>query len=251
MGNNMRTCMFCHKKDLTREDAWPLWLMKRFPTSRTSYMDAERGGQKLGSWHMAEPKLPVKWICATCNNGWMSSLENKAKPVLESILDDKLKIIDSSCQSTLALWAVKTAMVLECLSPNRTMFYSDDERQLMRATQSLPPRTSVWIANCINQPNIYSAARDLRTTQDDNGVHAYVTTMAFGSLAFQIVSIKIPTTIPENVTLTYDGTDGPWDQTLLQVWPSIQESIEWPAHYGLNSERGIDALSERLSPIER
>lgn len=247
----MRTCIFCHKKASTKEDAWPLWLMDQFPTSRTSYMDAERGGQKLGSWPVAKPKLPVKWICATCNNGWMSSLENKAKPILESILNDKLNIIDALCQSTLARWAVKTAIVLECLNPDRTMFYSDVERQLMGAAQSLPPRTSVWIAKCINQPNIYSAARDLRTTHDDNGIHAYATTMAFGSLAFQIISIKTPATIPENVTLTYDVTEGPWGQTLLQVWPSIQESMEWPAHYGLNSELGLDALTERLSPNKR
>lgn len=247
----MRTCIFCDKKASTREDGWPLWLMKRFPTSSTSRMDAERGGQKLGSWCMARPGLRVKWLCASCNNGWMSRLENETKPILESILDDKLKDIDAWRQSTLARWAVKTAMVLECLNPDRTWFYSDDERQLMRATQSLPPRTSVWIAKCVNQPNIYSAAKDLRTTPDDGEIHAYSTTMAFGPLAFQIVSIKTPATIPENVTLTYDVTEGPWGQTLLQVWPTTKESVGWPLHYGLDSEFGLDALTERLSPITR
>ena len=72
----MRTCIFCRKKASTIEDAWPLWLMNRFPASSTSRMDAERGGHKLGSWLTAKPKLPVKWLCASCNNGWMSRLEN-------------------------------------------------------------------------------------------------------------------------------------------------------------------------------
>lgn len=71
--------------------------------------------------------------------------------------------------------------------------------------------------------------------------------MAFGSLAFQIVSIKTPTTIPENMSLTYDVTEGPWDQTLLQIWPIIQESSGWPVGYGLNSELGLEALTERLN----
>ena len=243
----MRTCIFCHNKASTTEDAWPLWLMKRFPASSTSRMDAERGGRKLGSWLMAKPKLPVKWLCATCNNGWMSGLESKTKPVLESILDDKLNDMDTLSQWTLACWAVKTAMVLECLNPKRTRFYSDSERQSMRATQSLPPRTSVWIAKCINQPNIYSAAKDLRTTLGDGGFHAYTTTMAFGSLAFQIVSIKTPATISENVTLTYDVSEGLWDQTLLQIWPPSQKSLAWPPHYGLDSDYGLEALTERLS----
>ncbi len=68
---------------------------------------------------MAKPELPVKWLCATCNNGWMSMLENEAKPILESILDEKLKDIDAASQSTLACWAVKTAMVLECIGDIR------------------------------------------------------------------------------------------------------------------------------------
>ncbi len=244
----MRTCIFCSNKASTGEDAWPKWLMKRFPASNTSYMDAERGGRKLGSWTMAKPKLLIKWLCAECNNGWMSRIESKTKPVLAPLLDDRLSAIDSSNQSMLASWAVKTSMVLECLNPNRSRFYTDDERQMMCAKQTVPPRTSVWIAKCVNQPNIYSAAKDLRTSMDDNGVHAYTTTMAFGSLAFQVVSIKTPKTIPEYASLTYDVTQGHWDKTLLQVWPIIQESIGWPAGYGLNGELGLDALTERLSP---
>jgi hypothetical protein len=247
----MRTCIFCNNKASTGEDAWPKWLMKRFPASNTSYMDAERGGKKLRIWSMSKPKLVVNWLCAKCNNGWMSLIESKTKPVLVSILDDKLSAIDSSSQSTLACWAVKTSMVLECLYPNRTWFYTNDERQLMRTTQTLPPRTSVWIAKCVEPKNIYSAAKDLRTSLDDNGVHAYATTMAFGSIAFQVVSIKTPETIPESVSITYDVTEGPWEKTLLQVWPVIHESLEWPAGYGLNSELGLDALTERLSPKRR
>ncbi len=75
--------------------------------------------------------------------------------------------------------------------------------------------------------------------------------MAFGSFAFHIVSIKTPETIPENVSITYDVTEGPWDKTLLQIWPIIQESLVWPAGYGLNSELGLVALTERLSPQKR
>jgi len=247
----MRTCIFCSNKASTSEDAWPRWLMNRFPNTSTSRMDAERGGNKLGNWHAAKPKLQVKWLCACCNNGWMSRLEDEAKPILEYIFNDKLKDIGVSAQLTLARWAVKTAMVLESIDSRRSWFYSDSERRLMRTVQSLPPRTSVWIAKCINQPNIYSAAKDLWTTLSNDGFHAYVTTMAFGSIAFQIVSIKTPTAIPKNINVTYDVTEGPWDQTLVQVWPTALNSIMWPPNYGLNSEFGLEALTTRISPANR
>ena len=132
----------------------------------------------------------------------MSKLENEAKPVLESILDDKLKDIDASAQSTLARWAVKTTMVLDAIDSNRPWFYSEDERKMMRVALAVPRRTSVWIAKCVNQPNIYSAAEGLRTQPGDDGVRAFATTMAFGSLALQVVSIKTPAAIPENVAVT-------------------------------------------------
>ena len=100
-------CMFCREKATTKEDVWPLWLMKRFPTSSMGRIDAERGGQKLGNWLTAKPRLKVKWLCASCNNGWMSTLENETKPVLESILDDKSKELYAPAQLTIARWAVK------------------------------------------------------------------------------------------------------------------------------------------------
>ena len=247
----MRKCMFCSEKASTREDAWPVWLMNRFPISSTARIDAQRGGRTLGNWPAAKPKLQVKWLCASCNNGWMSKLENEAKPVLESILDDKLKDIDASDQSTLARWAVKTTMVLDAIDSNRPWFYSEDERKMMRAALAVPQRTSVWIAKCVNQPNIYSAAKSLRTAPGDDGVHAFVTTMAFGSLALQVVSIKTPAAIPENIAVTYDLREGPWDQTLVQMWPTSQNPRTWPPCYGLAGEFGLDALTERLSPTTR
>jgi hypothetical protein len=155
----MRLCMFCNKKANTKEDAWPVWLMKRFPDSDSAYMDAERGGRKLGIWRASKPRLPVKWVCASCNSGWMSRLENRAKPVIESILDEKVTSLSVSAQAILARWSVKTVMVLEAIDPNRPWFYSEDDRQSMRASLSIPARTSVWIAKCIDQPNIYPVFR--------------------------------------------------------------------------------------------
>ena len=54
-------------------------------------------------------------------------------------------------------------------------------------------------------------------------------------------------------SLTSDGTlrEGPWDQTLVQMWPTSQNSRTWPPCYGLAGEFGLDALTERLSPTTR
>lgn len=246
----MRICMFCQEQASSKEDIWPQWLTKRFPLSEASFMEAERGGQKLGTWKNKSPEvLPARCVCGICNNGWMSKLEVEMKPIVESILDKQLRAFDASSQAVISVWAVKTAMALEALYPKRVYFYSEAERKNIRAISTIPTRTSIWIASCVNQPNIYSAGKDLRTAQGGNEAKAYVTTMAFGSLAIQVASIKVLANLPQEVQITYDSRKGPWSKTLLQVWPIIRQSQQWPPHYGLDGEHGLEALTERLSPV--
>ena len=109
----MRTCMFCQEQASSKEDIWPQWLTKQFPLSDTSCMEAERGGQKLGTWKNKSPKLlPARCVCGSCNSGWMSKLEVEMKPIVESILDKQLRVLDASSQAVISVWAIKTAMAL-------------------------------------------------------------------------------------------------------------------------------------------
>jgi hypothetical protein len=246
----MRTCMFCQGQASSREDIWPQWLTKQFPLSDASRVEAERGGHKLGMWQKKTPKLlPARCVCGNCNSGWMSRLEVEMKPIVESILDEQLRVLDVSSQAVIAVWATKTTMALEALHPERVFFYSENERQHTRAVSAIPERTSIWIAKCVNQPNIYSSGKDLRTAPGDNEAKAYVTTMAFGSLAIQVASIRTLANLPQEIQITYDSREGPWDKILLQVWPIIPYSRQWPPSYGLDGEWGLEVLNERLSPV--
>jgi hypothetical protein len=218
--------------------------MERFPSASTARMFSERRGDQR-AWSIGKPKLTIKWLCQLCNNGWMSRLESRTKPIVESILDDKLTTIDAAAQTTLGVWAVKTAMVLQALDPNLEWFYSEGEREQMRLSHSVPHHTSVWIAKCVNHKDIYSAAKNHTT---DDGVLAFSVTMAFGFLAFQVVTVKPPKTVPAHVKVTYEVSDGPWDQTLVPVWPVSEVARSWPGKHGLNGDVGLNALTERLTP---
>jgi hypothetical protein len=220
--------------------------MTRLPSSDIGRTYVEYGERNLGNWPTKD--LLVKRVCGDCNNGWMSRLENDAKPILESILDDKLDVLNVPAQCTLALWAVKTAMVLETIDANQTWFYSENERRLMRVLQVIPQRTSVWIAKCSHQPNVHSEARHLQPASDEAGAHALAVTMAFGPAAFQVVTVRPPAEVPADATVTYDVSDGPWDQTLVQIWPTSHKTQVWPPAYGLEGDLGLMALTERLSP---
>jgi hypothetical protein len=222
--------------------------MKRFPVASTARMFAERRGGPLSDWPITKPKLPVKWVCASCNNGWMSRLECEVKPIIESILEERLTAIDAAAQQTLAAWAVQTVMVLEALDPDRQWFYTAEEREQMRLSRSIPHRTSVWIAKCDHHKDIYSAAKNHST---DDGVRAFSVTLAVGLLAFQVETVRAPASIPAHIAVTYEVSDGPWDQVLVPVWPVSQAERTWPAAGRLNGDAGLNALTERLTPPQR
>jgi hypothetical protein len=89
--------------------------------------------------------------------------------------------------------------------------------------------------------------KDLSTARGNNGLRAIATTMAFGFLAFQVVSIRTPPEIPTHVPVSYEVSDGPWEQTLVQIWPTSDRLLTWPPYYGLDGDLGLDTLTERLS----
>jgi len=118
----MRKCMFCDGRASTLEDVWPGWLLRKLPPARTIEVTAERRGKLLPSWRAVSPAIKVRFLCASCNNGWLSRLESQAKPVIEPFLADSSLELPREQQATFALWAVKTAMAAEALGPRESWF---------------------------------------------------------------------------------------------------------------------------------
>lgn len=244
----MRKCIFCQNQASTKEDAWPLWFMRSLPSK--GYIDAERGGISLGAWLFNEPNLKIRCVCKTCNNGWMSRLENRVKPIVLGLIENSLKLISSDDQFVLSLWAVKNAMVFENLYPERPRFYKDEERHQLRIGNVIPPWTSAWISKCVNCLGPYTLGRDLRgpLSSGIGECHTYATTMAFGSLALQVASSHLPPAVPLSTILTPDFKKGPWpwDDITIQVWPTSTHKRVWPNKVGLNGVLGLDEFSKRF-----
>jgi hypothetical protein len=153
-------------------------------------------------------------------------------------------------QTTLAVWAVKNAMVYEAFRLEALWFCSESERRVLRESLRLPSRTSVWIAWCVEHASAYCSASGLRGVAETSSdqVTAYITTMAFGPLAIQVLSGKLSSSIPQSTRITLRPCPGPWDQVTIQIWPIQSEQVAWPASMGLSGELGLDTFSKRWSP---
>jgi hypothetical protein len=245
----MRFCIFCDGLASTKEDVWPKWLMKQIGGSKTGRIKAERIGLAPRSWNAGHHT--IKFVCAHCNNGWMSQLEDRVKPIVMALFGDGPVILDNNDQVILAVWSIKNAMVFEALRSTRLWFFDETERRNLRETQQPTPRISVWIAKCVDNKGIFCSGIDLKgdTVPNAENLKAYVTTMGFGPLGIQVVSIKTPDTIAQNINITTDLRPGPWDRISIRIWPLQQDRVIWPASMGLSGDLGLTKFSERWNPI--
>lgn len=243
----MRTCIFCGDTGMTAEDAWPLWLLRRFPTPSGVTVSSERRGRDPAQWQQADMTQRIRTVCGACNNGWMSALENEAKPIIERLLDDQVSSITTAEQAILTRWSIKSAMVFEGLRGTAEWFYEQDDRGEIAAGAISVNRTNVWMAKCVDLPSIHCVSSDMADAPHPHSatVRGYVTTMAFGNLALQVVSLKVSGAAAAAPSITTGTRGTAWPDVLLQIGPPGVDR-DWPQPLGLNGEIGVEELSLRF-----
>jgi hypothetical protein len=243
----MRTCIFCDNPVNSKEDAWPSWLVREFNGTEKGIVEGQRGQQSSYSWHAGKYPLRTGNVCKKCNNGWMSDLENRVKPILERFFLYDQVSLDQRDQSTLALWICKNAMVYETLRLNAANFYTSQERILFRESFHLPPQTFIWIAKVVGFTGMFCNASDIQGNVFETleKVNAYSTSMAFGPFAGQILNIKMSKSIHQNILMTENLYPESFNQTIIQIWPIIADSITWPNKIGLSGELGLGYFANR------
>ena len=245
----MRPCLFCDDKASTVEDAFPLWLLARFPTPNGVSVEMERGGESLPTRKARRHELRVRCVCADCNSGWMSRLEGRTKPIIERLLSMSSLVLPEHEQVVLAEWTLKTAMVFEALRKEPPSFYRQEERAALRKDSAFPPRTGVWLAKCVDIPGIYGTASDLFESRNQLPTEGrlFVTTMAFGTMALQVATGRAPVNIAPSTVMNISERPGPWAETAARIWQA-SDPVSWPLRYGLNGEKGLDEFTARLRP---
>jgi hypothetical protein len=139
----MRSCIFCGERASSKEDAWPLWLLRRLGADGPGQMSAERGNDPARTWRLVRAGWKVRCVCLGCNTGWMSDLENRAKPTVERLFSESPIALTSEDQRAMSSWATKNAMVFEALRLQPSWSFTAQERKRLRESSQLPERTTV------------------------------------------------------------------------------------------------------------
>jgi hypothetical protein len=160
----------------------------------------------------------------------MSELENGVRATMGGLINDLSLVLDREQQQELALWASKTAMVIEGMKQDKNNFYSVEQRHTFRSTLVPPPDTAIWMGRCAQSNLLHGEARKLHTRKSavpnplDDGC---ATTFVVGRLVIQILSVKRKSEAGQG-NLQLSIREGPWERKLVQVWPIEKERVNWP-----------------------
>ena len=118
-------CIFCPSPADSDEDVFPEWLLK---TVGQDAMILHRTGKQSKKTDSLRVKARI--VCQTCNNEWMSRIEEATKPVLQPMLGGESVTLGRVEQEHLARWAVKVSMLVEHLhgKPDDEMYWTESER---------------------------------------------------------------------------------------------------------------------------
>ncbi len=198
-------CWFCRSilgrlpRDRTEEHIVPQWLEEflglrdfKIEPTLTSLPDGKRLAQRT---HTVAGFLAGR-ICSTCNNGWMSDLETRAKTVLLSLLQGSREIGDLSDFESLAVarWVAKTAYCLN-IGGHENRIPTSHFEALRQVTSGLPAGVVVLASTHEpTRPFSFEAGGTWRhdALSSRPGIAllqttSYKTTLQFGRLIFNVV----------------------------------------------------------------
>lgn len=137
-------------------------------------------------------------VCKQCNNGWMSILERKAKPILAPLILGEKRTLSETEQELVATWTIKTAICLQRTVPDETAFPPKSVHTWLRTKQTPPSGYRVFIGAVTpregKQPIRWDqskafvlGAKNAASAVSPSLVNVFVTMLLAGDVALQVI----------------------------------------------------------------
>jgi hypothetical protein len=220
-------CIFCGGTGVTDEHLFSDWLRELFP--RTAEHTHTYGKTvtwpeyKLRSKQGHSGTKKVRKVCRPCNNGWISRIDENAKPVAMRLIQGAATTLTTDMQQALAPWLSKIAMVGDAIEASEA-YVSQDDRNYLRDNSKPPERWHVWIGSYAGtawrELTMYQYRGHLRLPgpPEHSGSYASASTIGMGRLLALVVG--------------HDATAHTIDigesaMVLKRLWP-VSDSFAWP-----------------------
>lgn len=238
---NHPPCIFCANESGSEEHLWPDWMHRLVIFAPINMQEAD-GPVIVGQ----DPEQTINTVCRTCNNGWMSQIEQKCVSRLKPMLLNQPLEIDPGGMKLLTEWAVLRAMVFESIKPrnDNENFYAREERIAFREGQTIPDRTRVW-GGALEKSHIGYHGTDFTLEEKGERVGTgSVGTVYAGHIVMQVVTEHLSVEAQPGGIIV--PPPGPWDQRLVEIHPNRPRRVNWPTQpFTDEGPTGIIALHAR------
>lgn len=156
----------------------------------------------------------------------MSEIENKhAKPVLTPLITGEVDIsIGQSEAKSIALFAFKTAVILDHAQRDRSPFFALRLRYAFRESQFIPLFVRMWICGFADRKHGQSAGVYHKgTIPPAYPLEMYTCTCAIGHFVFQLLAVKQT----RSSTMIEPGLRK-FDHLSVPLWPQVYPCFVWP-----------------------
>lgn len=236
-----KPCIFCGRfGDKSREHFYPNWVASHVtykqPVHHTlttvtamGFAPAQVTHEVRREGHLVTRKLRV--VCRTCNNGWMSQLEESAKPILLRGFSGQPFCLSQDEQDVLSRWACLKAIVAENSEPELATTPAEDRRVFFE-TQAPPSYFRVALGIhatssqtwCVRKAMAISFSRMIQPPLLDGlKKNTQLLTFIFGALVFQVLAARVTKfnllqdAAPPELTVIHPTQGGPLVSSNLKL----------------------------------
>jgi hypothetical protein len=249
-------CIFCGQRGLTKEHIWADWLEPYLPREMKEHISSlqiyspdkvlSTLKKRSGDPYVIKPKV----VCFPCNNGWMSDIQQVAKPILLPLIVGEDAVLTKKHQAIIASWAAMAIMTAEYLNRELIAIAAEDRAHLYNF-RKLPNNWRVWVGNYKRERWIGRYVHSSFPVIDENSPeisggsltkpNTQTTVFVVGRLFFFAMSsqvVDISQWLDVAIRLP---------SKLVCIWPP-SGAIAWPPPATL-SDRDADNLSELLMDL--
>lgn len=263
MSASLKRCIFCGKEGkLTYEHIFGDWILREGCLERThqKYEFASISVPNPGEDRIIESRIRagdplcsnVPVVCSRCNSGWMSQLQEKARPHLEPMFKGDFNLITRESQKIISRWVCMATITGEHLSRNAENVSVDASDRMYVKTNSSPPKNwRIWIAKCT--PDSWPSQWCHVTARIQEHELSYIDYPNIQSTAFRIGNLYVFSLSAgrscKSIVNRWDWRIAPQaDNLLWQIWPPAHSSIPWGLNeFSLGDGHYISTALKRLS----
>lgn len=254
-----RTCIFCGKEgNITKEHFWPEWLGQHFPKSCED--------RHISEIHESEAKSPkriikkydrqghvitkkMRVVCRECNNGWMSNLEAKVKPIISALLIGHDTRINKEQIFDLSLWATVKTIVGEHAEGHMALTPSAD-RYLVYKNYKIPDYFRIFLGVHSSESKAAYSRHSTTFSLTMNGLNPPLTpdiqrntqivSFLIGPLLLHVIAVRVSGIRFNDETLS--------SSELIRIWPAAADEINLLSLKVIDDEE-LSAIASKLSKL--